>query len=418
MSMLGGGEVGRNPYKRTGFQGAVAGASNVKAKVQATAGSGLINLNKLKGLQTRKKSVIESYKLNPNGLSRFRLVKPMGNDDVPMVSADAHWLPVITEDGKSIKRKVYCYSQFGFDRCPICELRDVLAAANDQALIADADQLRATNKWAAYIVNRDYMAGAEDPEQAYDRKQDKIVLFDNMSSRIADDIIKHLGMRVWGDASDPDHGYDFEVEGTPSGKMFNNFKVSDYTLSPIPKDFSPPYDTNLLKGMKPLTEVIKYLPRPDLQKVLDPILVSIQQESEEAASIISSFSDDYNLMLRMIEAGVDAEDVVYDDSDGDEADPIEIESDRGDPDATRKASPEEPDDEGDSEAPDDEIGEEDDADGEDDEEDPGYGEGNEEPVKAAAPTVQQAKPTPATATNIPGRTSSLLGELKNIGKKK
>lgn len=413
MSMLGGGDAGRKPYKKSGFQGAVAGASNVKAKAQAQTGSGIINLNKLKNLQSKKKSTLEAYKLNANGLSRIRLVKPLGHDDVPMISADAHWLPVVTDDGKTIKRKVYCYYQFGFDFCPICALQDVLSAANDQALVADSDQLKASNKWAAYIVNRDYMAGAEDPMAAYDPRQDKIVLFDNMNPKIADDIIKHLGMRVWGDASDPVHGYDFEIEGTPSGKVFNNYKVSDYALSPIPKDFSPPYDEALLKMLKPLSEVIKYMPRQDLQKIFDPILVSIQQESEEAAAIISGFSDIYNAMLKAIEAGPDVDEAGYED----EQEAIEVDSEGGDDDAEGQDDTLERSAESESEAPDNEVGEEDDDDGEGGPEDAEPGEEAEEPVEdeEPAPSPQQAKPKPDTTAS---RNAALLGELKNIGKKK
>lgn len=410
MSLLGGGEAGRKPMKRSGFQGAVAGASSVKAKAQAQAGSGIINMNKLKNLQAKKKATLEAYKLNANGLSRMRLVKPIGNDDVPMMSADAHWLPVVNDDGKTIKRKVYCYSQFGFDFCPICALHDALSAASDQALVADGDILKASNKWAAYIINRDYMAGAEDPIAAHDPRQDKVVLFDNMNPKIADDIIKHLGMRVWGDASDPVNGYDFEIEGTPSGKIFNNYKVSDYALSPIPKDFSPPYDEALLKNMKPLSEIVKYMPRNDLQKIFDPILVSLQQESEEAAAIVAAFSDEYNQMLRAIEAGPEVE--------IDEQEVIEVQG--GDEDAEGQDNTLERGAESDSEAPDDEIGVESDAEGESAEEDAEPGEEVEEPLEEDADNEdeeeapkQTAKPAPST----PNRNAALLGELKNIGKK-
>ena len=413
MSLLGGGEAGRKPMKRSGFQGAVAGASNVKAKAQAQAGSGIINMNKLKNLQAKKKATLESYKLNANGLSRMRLVKPIGNDHVPMMSADAHWLPVVNDEGKTIKRKVYCYSQFGFDFCPICALHDALSAASDQALVADGDILKASNKWAAYIINRDYMAGAEDPIAAHDPRQDKVVLFDNMNPKIADDIIKHLGMRVWGDASDPTHGYDFEIEGTPSGKIFNNYKVSDYALSPIPKDFSPPYDEALLKNMKPLSEIIKYMPRNDLQKIFDPILVSLQQESEEAAAIVAAFSDEYNQMLRAIEAGPEVD--TYDEDDQEV-----IEVNGGEEDAEGQDDTLERGTEGEGEAPNNEIGSESDADGESVEEDAEPGEEIEEPVEESeeeAAPKQTAKPAPSTPTT-PNRNAALLGELKNIGKKK
>ena len=113
---------------KKGFQGA---ASNVRPKAQV--GSGIINLNKLKGIQNRKRSGFESYKLNSAGLSRFRLVMPIGNDDTPMVSADKHWLPYTNDEGKVSKRPVLCYKQFGFSDCPICALQDRLLAARDQA---------------------------------------------------------------------------------------------------------------------------------------------------------------------------------------------------------------------------------------------------------------------------------------------
>lgn len=432
MSILNGGEVGRRASMKSGFQGAAAGASNVKAKAQV--GSGLINLNKLKSLQSRKKSNLETYKLNANGLSRIRLVKPLGNDDVPMVSADAHWVPVVNEDGKQSKRKIYCYYQFGFDFCPICALREALMTTNDQALIADSDQLKATNKWASYIINRDYMAGAEDPIAAHDPRQDKIVLFDNMNPKIADDIIKHLGMRVWGDASDPTGGYDFEIEGVPSGKVFNTYKVSDYALSPIPKDFSPPYDEALLKNMKPLSEIIKYMSRSDLQKIFDPILVSIQQESEEAATLISDFSDAYNDMLRAIEAGPNSGENYSDDESGDyeddEHEVVEVNTKGGENHASRKDSTLKRYAESDSEASDHEIGSDDDESGESNAETTEYREESEESVDDyeisdegeaddAADDIKPIMPAkPANSSPEAKRNASLLGELRNIGKKK
>ena len=89
---------------------AVAGASNVKKKESVE--GGLINIAKLKELQAKKNNRTDNYKLNQNGLSRFRIVKPLGHDDIPLATADQHFIPIVRDDGKEGKRLVYCYKQF------------------------------------------------------------------------------------------------------------------------------------------------------------------------------------------------------------------------------------------------------------------------------------------------------------------
>lgn len=300
MSLLGGGNVGRRPASRSGFQGAVAGAGNVAPKSNFQRKP--IDIAKLRNIQSHKKTSIESYKLNANGKSRFRLVLPLGSDTVPLVGANRHWLPYVTEDGKDSKRPFYCYEQFGLP-CPLCTLRAMLMNANDESLKADADTLRANNLWAAYIINRDYLVGADDPIEAQNDMQDRVVLFNAMSPKIADAIIGYLEMRVWGDASDPDTGYDFEVEGKPTTKIFNGYKVSDYTLTPYPRDYSPRYSMSAVSKLRPLSEVITYSKVEDLRKVLDPILISISEESEEGMAIVEAFRPEYDRMLMQINAG-------------------------------------------------------------------------------------------------------------------
>lgn len=300
MSLLNGGNNGRQTSRRSGFQGAVAGAGNVVPK--SSFQHRPIDIAKLRNIQSNKKANIESYKLNANGKSRFRLVMPLGDDTIPLTGANRHWLPYVTEDGKDSRRPFYCYEQFGLP-CPICTLRAMLLNASDESLKADADTLRANNLWAAYIINRDYLVGADDPIEAQNDMQDKVVLFNAMSPKIADAIIGYLEMRVWGDASDPDTGYDFEVEGKPTTKTFNGYKVSDYTLTPYPRDYSPRYSLSTISKLRPLSEVITYSKVEDLRKVLDPILISVSEESEEGMAIIEAFRPEYDRMLAQINAG-------------------------------------------------------------------------------------------------------------------
>lgn len=422
MSMLGSGS------SKKGFQGA---ASNVRPKVQV--GSGLINLNKLKGIQSRKKGGFETYKLNNAGLSRFRLVMPLGNDDTPMVSADQHWLPVTNDEGKVYRRPVFCYKQFGFSDCPICALQERLSAARDQAIVASADELRLVFRWAAYVVNRDYLAGSDDPEHDFDPRQDKIQLFSPISPKIADDIIAYLGKRTWGNASDPNNGYDFEVEGEQTGKVFNGYKVTDYTVSPVPKDCSPAYSVDILRGVKPLSEVVTYLKRPDLQKILDPILLSVSQDNEEAASIIEGFTDYYNQLLDEIVAGPSSQmDSGYEPEqeqiqvDGDDEDGKEQTGVDASPSGADESESEEYESEHESEA--DGVGESSEdsqpsGEGEEDLEEEAE-EVEEEPAPVAHPAPQSrpkpAGPLPAARPAQPVKPSAnagLLGKLKQVGKR-
>lgn len=423
MSMLNSG----SPKK--GFPSA---ASNVRPKAQV--GSGLINVNKLKGIQDRKRGRYESYKLNPNGLSRFRLVMPLGNDDTPMVSADTHWVPVTNDEGKVYKRPVYCYKQFGFSDCPICALQERLAAARDQAIADSADELKLVYRWAAYVINRDYLAGSDDPENDYDPKQDKVQMFVPISLKIADDIIAYLGKRTWGNASDPDNGYDFEVEGEQTGKVFNGYKVSDYTVSPVPKDCSPAYSTDILHGVKPLSEVITYLKKPDLQKILDPILLSVSKDSEEAEEIINGFTGYYNQLLEEIVTGPTEQigDSDYDDYEKEQIQVIgDDESEQAGVDASSTGADESQGAELESK-PEEEangIGEgtEDSRQIGEDEEDIGVpfdetAEDTEAPIVHPAP---QARPKPASQLPSthpaqvakPSATAGLLGKLKQVGKR-
>lgn len=300
MSLLNGGNNGRQPARRSGFQGPVAGAGNVAPKTSFHRKP--IDIAKLRNIQSNKKANIESYKLNANGKSRFRLVMPLGEDSIPLTGANRHWLPYVTEDGKDSRRPFYCYEQFGLP-CPICTLRAMLLNATDESLKADADTLRANNLWAAYIINRDYLVGVDDPIAAQNDMQDKVVLFNAMSPKIADAIIGYLEMRVWGDASDPETGYDFEVEGKPTTKTFNGYKVSDYTLTPYPRDYSPRYNLSVVSKLRPLSEVITYSKVEDLRKVLDPILISVSEESEEGMAIVEAFRPEYDRMLAQINAG-------------------------------------------------------------------------------------------------------------------
>lgn len=428
---------------------AVAGASSVKKKESIS--GGLINVNKLKELQAKKNNRTDNYKLNQNGLSRFRLVKPLGQDDIPLATADQHFIPYIKEDGKEGKRMVYCYKQFGFSDCPVCALHDLLKNARDQALVADADTLGASSRWAAYVVNRDYMAGSEDPIEDHDPRQDKIMLYGGIPPRIADDIIKHLTMKVWGDASDPESGYDFECEGSQtSGKMFNGYKVTEYALSPIPKDFSPAYDVALTRGLKPLSDVIHYIPAGEFNKLFEITLVAIASSGEEGDEIIAEFRPLYDDMLREITAGPNIEEAEQEEESEQEA--IEVRSEREEnPDIDELPEGEDEDAEGE----DVELGENSEdngeaSDGEGGEEDDGSGEGSGEaeqadeeagdieeaeqeveerpkrgrPAKAApaakpAPTAKAAKPAPSTAKDTAPKVggSSLLGKLRTIGKK-
>ena len=423
MSMLG------SSSSKKGFQGA---ASNVKAKSQS--GSGLINLNKLKGIQNRKKGGFEAYKLNNAGLSRFRLVMPIGNDDTPLVSADQHWLPVTNDEGKVYRRPVFCYKQFGFSDCPICALQERLLAARDQATVASAEELRLVYRWAAYVVNRDYLAGSDDPEHDYDPRQDRIQLFSPISPKIADDIIAYLGKRTWGNASDPESGYDFEVEGEQTGKVFNGYKVTDYTVSPVPKDCSPAYSRELIRAIKPLSEVITYLKRPDLQKILDPILLSVSQDNEEAAGIIEGFTDYYNQLLDEIVAGpsaqLDADDyeqeqiqVTGDDSDEQAGDDTPHSGASESQSEEYESEPEEEAD-GDRESLEDSQSSGEDEEGIEESEEEFEEVEEEEPVAHPAPQVRPkpagplpaARPAAQPQTAKPSANAGLLGKLKQVGK--
>lgn len=422
MSML-----GNSP--KNGFKG----ASNVRPKAQV--GSGLINLNKLKGIQNRKKTGFESYKLNQNGLSRFRLIMPLGNDDTPMVSADQHWVPVTNDEGKVYKRPIYCYKQFGFSDCPICALQERLAAARDQAIVDSAEDLKMIFRWAAYVINRDYLAGSDDPEHEFDPRQDKVQLFSPISPKIADDIIAYLGKRTWGNASDPDNGYDFEVEGEQTGKVFNGYKVTDYTVSPVPKDCSPSYSIDILHGIKPLSEVVTYLKRQDLQKILDPILLSIAHDGEEAASIVEDFSSYYNQLLDEIVNGPSVVSEEYDDVELEQEKTVyksasieeDTDEDGGEDDAYNKAgvvSAQSESEESPVEGPEDTAGEDDgDGEGEEDSAEVGAeGEDIDTPVVAKpAPAVRPkpAGPLPAArpASKPAAANTGLLGKLKQVGQR-
>lgn len=406
---------------KKGFQGA---ASNVRPKAQV--GSGIINLNKLKGIQNRKRGGFETYKLNNAGLSRFRLVMPLGNDDTPMVSADRHWLPYTNDEGKVSKRPVFCYKQFGFSDCPICALQERLLAARDQEIVADADSLKVIYRWAAYVINRDYLAGSDDPESDYDPRQDKVQLFDPINQNVADDIITYLGKRTWGNASDPVAGYDFEVEGEPSGKVFNGYKVIDYTVSPIPKDCSPSYSPDILRGVKPLSEAITWLKAPELRKIMDPILLSMSQDSEEAAAIVNGFTDYYNQLLDEI---VNGPTMSYEDEE--EQEQIEVSGGENDvPKARNNSAPSKAvpsASSGDDDAEDEADG---DGEGVEDNQQSGEGEGDleesedveeevpEVPVARPAPQVRPkpAGPLPATKP-VSAANAGLLGKLKQVGKR-
>lgn len=424
MSLLSGGSSSKK-----GFQGA---ASNVRPKAQV--GAGFINVNKLKGIQNKKKVGFEAYKLNQNGLSRFRLVMPIGNDDTPMVSADQHWVPTANDDAKIYKKPIFCYKQFGFSDCPICALYERLTAARDQAIVDAANDLRLNYRWAAYVVNRDYLAGSDDPERDFDPRQDKIQLFSPISTRIADDIIAYLGKRTWGNASDPENGYDFEVEGEQTGKVFNGFKVSDFTVSPVPKDCSPAYSMDLLRGLKPLSEVVTYMKRQDIQKILDPLLVSIANDSEEGADIVNSFNPYYQQLLDEIAHGPSVSDDDF------EREQIEVSGGNEDDNKTRVNAPlsdtAQGEGEDDNNAEDETNGDregvadnqssgEDEEDIEDIEEE--EEEEEEEPQQAAtARPAPQTRPKPAgplpstrpvAQAAKPSANAGLLGKLKQVGKR-
>lgn len=418
-----------------------AGASSVKKK---ESNAGLINIAKLKALQAKKNNRTDNYKLNQNGLSRFRLVRSLGQDDAPMATADQHFIPVIRDDGKEGKRLVYCYQQFGFSECPICALHELLKGAHDQALVSDAEVLKVASRWAAYVINRDYMAGSEDPMEDYDPRQEKLMLYGSIPPRIGDDIIKHLSMKVWGDASNPDAGYDFECEGSQaSGKMFNGYKVTEYNLSPIPKDFSPSYDMALLRGVKPLSEVIHYMPAGEFNKLFEITLAAVASSGEEGANLIAEFRPYYDKLLKEIAAGPRSAEEEYEEEP--EREVIEVKSERevnpdiddvkeSDEDAEGKGLELREDSKDNGEASDSESGEEDDGPSEGaveaeqaDEEDGDLEEEEEEEEEAPqAPKgrpAAKAKPAPTKAPAVPSTPapkaggSSLLGKLRTIGKK-
>ena len=276
--------------------------------------------------------------------------------------------------------------------------------------------------WAAYIINRDYLAHSEDPMAEYDPRQEKAVLFNALSPRIADTIISYLEMKMWGDASDPEYGYDFIVEGKPTGKVFNSYKVSDYTVSPAPKDYSPAYRMDQVSKLRPLSEVVTYSRSEDLRKAFDPILISISEDSEEAAEIIEAFRPEYENMLIQIDAGPNFQPVGEEASNEEyDVEHIEVNSTGGDiENDTRKTDPQQGGEDNAEEPRNAEAGEQANAEGE------GGQEGSDEPQQVSGEGLNPEPWDPEADLQAPAKEkpvmppkpapSSIVGKLQAIGK--
>lgn len=266
---------------RTGgssLSGKLSGGAAAKSGVSGK-GKSKVDLAKLFATMDGR-SGGDRFKLDAKGTVRFRLVQPLGTDDVPMIPADEHWLPYVKDDGKEGKRQAYCYDLIG-QPCPFCILSGLLQNSKVAALEEMGKDIRPSRRWLMYVVNRSYMMTQDDPHVVESmEKIEKAPL----PQTVAQALVQLMRNRSWGDPTDPTNGYDVEVTGKPRG---GNVSFTEYSLSPVPRDASPAYDLKMAANFQPLSSLLEFKSDEDCMKLIEPILATLATEGFE--EIVEAF---------------------------------------------------------------------------------------------------------------------------------
>lgn len=271
----------------------------------------------------------DRFKLDTKGTVRFRLLMPLGNDDMPMIPADEHWLPYVREDGKEGKRQAYCYDLAG-QVCPFCILSGLLQNSRVAALEDMGKDIRPGKRWLMYVINRSYMITQDEPHVVDSmEKVEKAPL----PQTVAQAIVSYFRNRSWGDPTDPVTGYDFEVTGKPRG---GKASFVEYSVSPVPRDGSPEYNPKLAANFQPLTTLLEFKTDDDCMKLIEPILATLSTEGFEA--VVEAFWEEMGATSDGGDADADVHEDEADDA-GAEEEALEAEVEETEEEETEEEEP-------------------------------------------------------------------------------
>lgn len=225
--------------------------------VSAATSAGLQAMLRIQQTASSGSSIL---KQNPSGPIRFRLLRPIVTPEMadknplyesPLAIRAQHWYSKINADGKEGFGNILCYGSVGRP-CPICTLYDILLKYTpdfpDFAVYTDRNNkgsLGLARSWAAWVLDRGFMIGANaEYRPELDRIKELSVplgVGEQMCNLMDPDRGGH------GDASDPEYGYDFVVQGNNAAqKIMTKYTTLDK------RGESYPYNPSIMQGKQPI----------------------------------------------------------------------------------------------------------------------------------------------------------------------
>lgn len=346
-------------------------------------------------------------KLNPNGVIRVRLVRPVvpaalvdANPLVglPLAKSAEHWINTVKADGTPGREKVVCYDSMG-KPCPICALYALLGEYKHIPFIHELADPQSQNsikqslRFLTTVIDRTYLLHSDSKY----RPEMDIVQELSLPVGVAQQLMTIMNVEEggWGDASDPDTGFDITIKGTAPGGIVMRTKYQAMGVLPA---MSPSYDSRIMQGRPSAYQRIEQqmLNETEMEKRLQIILAAISQQ-DGGEEIVDKF-------IEIMNAGSSAVDI-GEEMDVDEEQPEMVTSDSPDAGSLR-----------DEAAFEEEVEEADDgSSGEFDEEEAQ----EDEPRKVSVPTAVRGRAAvkPPVAPPVAAGTNSTLDRLNKLRNK-
>ena len=244
-------------------------------------------------------------KLNPNGVIRIRLVRPVipaalveANPLVglPLAKSAEHWINTVKADGTPGREKVICYDSMG-KPCPLCALFTLLGEYKHIPFIHELadpqgqNSIRQSMRFLTTVIDRTYLMHAD----AKYRSEMDVVQELSLPVGVAQQLMTIMNVEEggWGDASDPENGFDITIKGTAPGGVVMRTKYQAMGVLPA---MSPSYDSKIMQGRPSAYQRIEQqmLNETEMEKRLQVLLAAIAQQ-DGGEEIVDRFIEIMNV---------------------------------------------------------------------------------------------------------------------------
>lgn len=228
-------------------------------------------------------------KLNPNGVIRIRLVRPVIPAalievnplvGLPLAKSAEHWISTVKADGTPGREKVICYDSMG-KPCPLCALFNLLGEYKHIPFIHELadpqgqNSIRQSMRFLTTVIDRTYLMHADSKY----RPEMDVVQELSLPVGVAQQLMTIMNVEEggWGDASDPENGFDITIKGTAPGGVIMRTKYQAMGVLPA---MSPSYDAKIMQGRPSAYQRIEQqmLNETEMEKRLQILLAAIAQQ--------------------------------------------------------------------------------------------------------------------------------------------